>query len=707
MAPGGGGEELLLPTLDVDNVAVVWSRAVDEYLHNPILVPPTALERGRTTCEDCDCEEFAQPFGGGPFTTPGLNAMPWVVAGRQETFDFLGVRVKPGTEMALRGSVTNDGADAWTSGTVGCGKATLTGTFQCVGLNSRAVRFGYNWFQAMLRQCDDPCTASVLTVWLWCDQAASSGRRFLREARVIEFAISDATVNVPACQAIEVHVTWEIEDPRLWGAATTLRDTVGTPWSIDLASNNCTTCAPVSLCSPTDQGLVSVVMDAVRELRPIELRNDHTWCPNGSYPLSDLQLFGGRQIASPEVFTNADPVKISCDPCATLGIRLVWRSDEFPDGPHYEFQTVRWANNAWESQDIPIDCKCPVQIVELLHMHHVDEGSPPVPVLHRDLTGYSGTPPDGGECCLVELHWTSKTGGTWTSGIPEWNTAAQRTAWSPNLPDENQDEPRSGWPPIGCTMIIRRPACETRPGPRNLIACSDTDGPVRLFSDGSWEPVGWLHRITDTPWPPPARNMRVVDQVTDNYKISVLVESVDADCVPGGLAAVHAIPPLVDPLLGTVGTVDWCMSSAVCVYPITIPPFGAEKLGTVIVTVRAGATQIQWLRWAIWELIPGFGDFTTPASRANYKTIEPVVVGEMPIVGAGQQVIFDGQQDRILLNCSLGIIESEQAGFGPNGMFRNPVLPGDVGYVFAMLPHPWATPTDATYKVELVTWELP
>lgn len=707
MAQGGGLEELLLPTLDVDDVAVVWSAAVDAYLHNPALVPPN-VERGRTVCAECGCEEFDQPFGGGPFTTPALNNMPWVAPGRPETAAFLGVRVKPGTEMALRNSVTSDGSDAWTSGLVGCGKATLTGVFQVVGLTSEAVRFGYAWFQTMLRGCDAPCDSSTLTVWLWCDQAASKGRRFLREARVVEFSIDDQDPNIHACQAIDVNVTWEIEDPRLFLAPVTLVDTHTSAWNIDMASTLCDTCQPSALCTPAQQGLVGIVISQVRELRPVELRGDRTWCPVGGYPLSDLQLFGGVNVAYPEAFTPYDPNRVKCDPCALYGIRLIWRMDIPATSNQLEFQTVRWVNGLWQSQSLAgIPCSCPIEVVELVKVHLVPSTTTPPgpPTVQRDVTSYNAKPTAGTECCVIRLNWLSGVHGNWASEPPPWLGSAQRVGFNPNPYVEGQIAPEiSGWPPASCVITIRRDDCVEKSS--DLGSCSDTDGPVRMYGNGSWAPIGWEHRITD-PWPPPGRNIRVADQVTGSYPVLVYEPAQDADCVPGGAAYAHAIPPLSDPLLGSVASIDWCAPSSVCAYPVTIPAFGSEKLGTVIVTVTAGSGQIQWMRWAIWQRVPAWGDFNTTASRANYKAADPVAVGEIPILAPGQQVIFDGQQGQILLNCAQGVIESEQAGFGPYGMFTHPVLPGGVDYIFAMLPHPWTTPSDAWYKVQLVEWELP
>jgi hypothetical protein len=114
---------------------------------------------------------------------------------------------------------------------------------------------------------------------------------------------------------------------------------------------------------------------------------------------------------------------------------------------------------------------------------------------------------------------------------------------------------------------------------------------------------------------------------------------------------------------------------------------------------------VKWLRWGLWERRHDWGNMDTVESREQYRTAEPVAVGEIPLLGAGQTVVFDGQQQRILLECASTVIETEAAVFGPSGVFTHPTLDGGREYIFAVIPYPWATPTDTWYRVDVVEWE--
>lgn len=731
---GHGIDDLLYPVVCIDGCNVVWSDAVDAYVHNPAVVGYPVVETGRTVCVDCGCgEEFGSPCNGDVFTNPLDDEMPWAVPGRPETYEFLGVRVKPGTELALAGSIVQSGGDDWTTGVLSAGKATLTGTFQIVGLSSRAVRYGYNWFARSV-QFGPGCgtAASVLSVWTFCQSddpvewasgghvvwddddapvvwdVGASGRRYLRQARVIEFAVADDNPFLSACKGVEVNVTWEIEDSRLWLDSEVLVDTLGTAWPIDLSDPaTADGCSVMARCDPSLLGMVQVPVSHARETRPVSLSQGGTWCPVGQFNLSDLQLFGGADVAVPEVFSAQTLAeRVACDACAVFGIRLIW--DQSVEPAQFRFLTVRWVNPQWQLQTTAgIPCECPLEVVETLHIHYNDADPP---VLARDLAQYTGTLTAGSECCPIRLVWGSGSDGFFYQVAGPSVAGAPRVAWNANDPAQYADinPGQSGWPPAGCVITIDRPECAAVPPVEgDLAACVGARLPVRLMTDGTWDPMGWtVDQSEGSVWPPAGSEVFIAEQVDTPVTDYVWVRSDDLACTPGGAGSMLA-PPLEDPFLDdVVGLPEWCEPSVKAAYPWVVSGRGCERLSTLVVTVGAGVAPVQFMRWAVWPRVEVYGDMDTAESRAHYSTFDPVAVGEVPVLGPGQSVTFNGQTGGIEFDCGQGSIgENELAGFGPSGVFTPPTLLGGADYLFVMLPHPWATPLDAWYRVEIAEWE--
>jgi hypothetical protein len=632
--------------------------------------------------------------------------MAWVVGGRPETEEFLGVRVLPGTEMALRGSVTKEGDDPWTSGTVGCGKSTLTGTFQIAGTTARGVRYGYQWFQRMVRwPCDCECESSTITLWLWCDEdVPDAGRRHLREARVVEWEIDDTNPNLGACYGMNVNVTWEIEDPRMWLDAELLVDTSETPWTIDLADAAHTDgCTPLTVCPDDPDDMTYVEWEEERPTRPITLRSDGTWCPIGNWLPTELQVFGGEAIAVVDSFVETET---PCIGCGEYGIRLIYdtRTGNPVGGEGWAFETVRWTNHSWTLQRAAIPCGCPIRVIETVHLYETPnstEGQPAVQ--HKDVATYSGEPSPGEDCCPVDLLWLSDRHGYFTTGALSRPGGA---SWHPSdVSPTYVDYRLSGFPPVGCTLIVNRPECvEASNFP--FSACAVGARPVSLGLNGRWDPVGWGRDAADE-WPPPGTEVVVSGQVDTPVRRGSWQPKDVVGCLPGGPDSATLLP-LVDPGDTLADLVEWCNPLVQSVWVTPILASECERQLTTIVTVAAGAGgSLRWLRWAIWPRVADYGDMATPDSRAQYRAVEPVALGEVPIIGAGQTVTFDGQRSVIALNCEGRDVPSELAGFGPAGLHEHPVLPPGQDYLFAVLAHPWTTPETAWYRVETVTWELP
>lgn len=650
-----------LPVIDITPAGaatatrIVWSDATDAYVM--AATPKGRLDAVRTVCEGCGCAAMLVPPVGATFTTPTANGMPWIDGARAVTSEFLGARILPGTEIGVTQPLQQINGTDYNTGTLACGKATLTATIEIAGTTQAGVRFGAAWLRKQLTggTCTcGACNPMTVSLYSYCDAAAAAGpagtnagRRTLRKCRLTEWTEEESEID--GCYGRVIGVTIEAEDPRLWLASQAVASAApasGAPF----ASLGCTT---FLVPSPGAWSTNNYTWTESRCTRPIELKPDGTFCPVGSWPMSDLIQAGGA--------CNPTIVSYGTDTCKRP-VRLVYDRLAVPT-PTLNFEPVGWGGVT--GAGIPCDLYPLLEITEIRY-RDTTAGNPFV----------TAAAPSGDCCYYVNL-------GTFSSqflgGAAAIAPVPGSLLWDPAWNGGNLQ--------LGCKFIPWIPACPSCPPTVNRTIVLNTGAQT-------WSTSGWTYN--GGPLPPAGVSLVISGTGGSNVsKTSILTTkgaicAIDPACTP---------PPAIRPAAALGLCAQLNAGTQACMRTVTLPVIPTERCGTITLTIPGVLDVINAWRVAIWDTT---GLAVTPAAL---WARDPVAIGDLTTIAAGNTLSVDSRDGIVATVCAAGTFPDEGLLAGLDGLWNHPTLAGGRTYTLAFvsaLATPAAFPT---VTVTLETWE--